>query len=105
MLFKLVSETNPDLAVKGAAGFLQTEIVVELGVCEITALEREIIAPVTDSIRHGQIMGELVGHDVVVAVRADVCRIVTEAVGILVVVGNGKHVFLAPQSMPVETDV
>ena len=95
----------PYLPVEGPAGLLQAEVVVEPLVGEVAALQRQVVAPVVQAVAHREVVRELVGYHVGVAVGAYHLRVVAEAVQVLVVVGHGEQVALSPQVVPVEVDV
>ena len=50
-------------------------------------------------------MRELIRHHIVVVVRAYIGGVITKFMGVLVVVGNGKHIAFFAQTMPVEVNV
>ncbi len=64
----LVSEIDSEFTIECATGFLEAEIVVELGVSEVAALKRYVVSAVAYAVGQGEIMGELIGYHVFVAV-------------------------------------
>jgi hypothetical protein len=69
---RLVAEVNTNLAVERTSGFLEREVIVELGIGEVATFYREVISSVSYRIRERQIMRELVRDYVVVLIRSQI---------------------------------
>lgn len=79
------------LAIERTPGFLKAEVVIQILVCKVTALKREIVTAVLQTIAQCQIVGELVGHHKIIVLATDGLRIVGKAMHVLVVVGHGER--------------
>ena len=86
------------LAIERTPGFLKAEVVIQILVCKVTALKREIVTAVLQTIAQCQIVGELVGHHKIIVLATDGLRIVGKAMHVLVVVGHGEHILFFPKS-------
>lgn len=81
-----IAEVYAHLSIECPSGFLQAEVVVQLLVRKVPALEREVVASVTETVGKAQVVGELARNHVVALVRTDFGRIISKAVQVLVVV-------------------
>ena len=92
-----IAEVYAHLSIECPSGFLQTEVVVQLLVRKIPALEREVVASATETVGKAQVVGELARNHVVALVRTDFGRIIGKAVQILVVVRDGQRIAFFPE--------
>ena len=54
-----IAEVYAHLSIECPSGFLQAEVVVQLLVRKIPALEREVVASATETVGKAQVVGEL----------------------------------------------
>lgn len=87
-----IAEVHAYLSIECPSGFLQTEVVVQLLVRKVPALEREVVASATETVGKAQVVGELARNHVVALVRTDFGRIIGKAVQVLVVVRYGQRI-------------
>ena len=55
-----IAEVYAHLSIECPSGFLQAEVVVQLLVRKVPALEREVVASATETVGKAQVVGELV---------------------------------------------
>lgn len=72
------------LAIERTSRLLEAEVVIQILVCKVTALKREIVTAVLQTIAQCQIVGELVGHHKIIVLATDGLRIVGKAMHVLV---------------------
>ena len=63
-----IAEVYAHLSIECPSGFLQAEVVVQLLVRKVPALEREVVASVTETVGKAQVVGELARNHVVALV-------------------------------------
>ncbi len=66
IFYVLVTEIYSHFTIEGSTGFLKREIVIKLCIGEIAALEREVVASAMYAVAQGEVMGKLVGNDIIV---------------------------------------
>lgn len=87
-----IAEVYAHLSIECPSGFLQAEVVVQLLVRKVPALEREVVASATETVGKAQVVGELARNHVVALVRTDFGRIIGKAVQVLVVVRYSQRI-------------
>ena len=100
-----IAEVYAHLSIECPSGFLQAEVVVQLLVRKVPALEREVVASATETVGKAQVVGELARNHVVALVRTDFGRIIGKAVQVLVVVRYSQRIAFFPEVAPVEGHV
>ena len=100
-----IAEVYAHLSIECPSGFLQAEVVVQLLVRKVPALEREVVASATETVGKAQVVGELARNHVVALVRTDFGRIIGKAVQVLVVIRYGQRIAFFPEVAPVEGHV
>lgn len=101
----LASQTNPHFAVKGASGFLQAEVVIELSVCQIVAFKRDVVTSLLQTVGEAHVMGKL-SRDILFALfGAEALGIERKLVLVVVVVGEAQLVAFGSAVVPVQGNV
>ena len=67
----LVSKMYSEFSIECSACLLETEVVVEAGICEVFALQGYVVATIADGVGESHVVGELCRHHIVVFVCAD----------------------------------
>ena len=78
----------PHLSIERPSCFLEGEVVIQLLVGKVAALEGEIIPSFGEVVREGEVVDKLVGHYIVSLIGSDVGGVVGETVQILIVIGH-----------------
>lgn len=101
---KSVAEADAYLAVEGTSGLLEAEVVVEVGIGQVAALNGEVVAAALQAIAQREVMGKLVG-DYVVATATDDLGVVGKRMRPLVVVSQRQQVSFSSQIVPIKVGV
>ena len=96
---------HPDFEVEGPSGFLKAEVVVQPGVGEVAALHGKVVAPVHQTVRHRDVVRELIGHVGFGTLVADVLPFERELMLPETIVGDRQRVSLGEQVVPEEAGV
>ena len=102
---RLAAQEHPYLRIIGTSRLLQAEIVVELLVGQVPALDREVVASLLQTVGETQVVRELGWHHLFAIFRAQALRIEREAVLIIVVVGEAQLISLRQAVVPIEGEV
>ena len=106
MIFKkrLSAQTYAEFGIECASRLLQAEIVVEFLICEVAALQREVVTSLLHAVDEREVVGELV-WDIKIVNVSEYLGIIGETVRILTVVGQREQIASASQPVPVEGHV
>lgn len=106
MIFKkrLSAQTYAEFGIEGSPRLLQAEIVVKFLICEVAALQREVVTSLLHAVAEREVVGELV-WDIKIVNASEYLGIIGETVRILTVVGQCEQIASASQPVPVEGHV
>ena len=101
----LPSNVDTHLAIESTSGLLQIEVVIELGIRQVVALQGEIVLTMLHGIGQRQVVGRLRGHCHLIRCAAIDLREQRETVCIEKVVGATQQVALATQVVSAQRHV
>ena len=99
---KSFAEVHPHLAVECASGLLETEVVIQLLVRQVAALQGEVVAAVLQGVAQRQAVRQLVGHAALGRGVAQVFPIEGKLVLVEAVVGQRQDIALGKEVVPRE---
>ena len=99
------SEIHAQLYVEGPSGFLKTEVVVELCVRKVAALQGYVVSSVLERISDAEVVGELLGYRALGGRVAEPFPVQGKVVLVVAVVGDGQDVAVCKQTVPCEGGV
>ena len=97
-----VAEVDTELAIEGAPGFLQAEVIVKFLVGEVATFQRNVVTAVSQGVTDGEVVRQLVGHAAFGCGVSQGFPVERKFVLVETIVGHGQDIALAEEVVPGE---